>query len=380
MNPSGERVTLYGLVGNIALTGFKLFCGIAGRSNALIADAVHSASDIAATGAVFFGLKVAKRPVDSTHPYGHGRVESIVALSIGIILIVIAGFILHGAAHSIWVSVRPPPKPIALVGVLASIFLKEWMFKYTLSAGKRLNSPSIIANAWDHRSDVYSSLGVLAGVAGARFGYPSLDPMAAAIVSVFIFKAGFDIARDSLNDLMDRALSSKLIEKIRALAGEVDGVVDVVDVKGRRMGSKIIADIKVSVGAELSVKEGHDVALEVERRLMGGIDNLVEVMVHVDVKEPTEHPDREEFRERTKDILLEHRGMFLEIHELDYHFSGRGREMHFHLVVPPGMSFEAAHNLSRHLEEEITGEFPNAYVVVHLEPSSEKKGWDDIET
>ena len=379
MSP-GEKVTLYGFIGNIALTGFKLFCGIAGGSDALIADAVHSASDIGATGTVLLGLRVAKRPVDSTHPYGHGRVESVVALLIGLVLIVVAGLILRGAARSTLVGVRLPPGPIALVGVLVSIFLKEWMFRYTLAAGKRLNSPSIIANAWDHRSDVYSSLGVFAGVAGARFGYPSLDPIAAAIVSIFIFKAGFDIAKDSFNDLTDRALSPKLIERMRSLAGSVRGVTGVVDVRGRRMGSKIIADVRVKVIGGLSVKEGHDVALEVEKRLMEGIDHLVEVMVHIDVDEGAERPDHLKFKERTKDILLEHRDMFLEIHELDYHFSREGKEMHFHLVVPPNTSFEAAHNLSKHLEEEIVREFPDASIVIHLEPPSERRGEGIAET
>lgn len=375
---SGERVTWYGLLGNIALAGFKVFCGVFGGSQALIADAIHSTSDIGATTTVLLGLKIAKRPKDETHPYGHGRIESIVALIVGTVLIAAAGVIVVEAVHTAFDRPPAPPGWLALVGASASIVVKEWMFRYTLKAGKRLNSPSIIANAWDHRSDAYSSLGVLAGIAGAKLGYPILDPIAAGVVSFFIFKVGSEIIRNAFHDLMDRALPQSMVDKIRNLAQEVNGVLDVSEVKGRRMGSKIVADLRVTVSGFASAKEGHDIARRVEAHLMDSLFYLSDVMIHVDVDESTLEARQSEFKERTQDILARHQNLFREIHELDYHFSSEGQEIHFHLVVPENTSFEDAHALSKHLEEEIQRAFPESSVVVHMEPVSQIRGTSTV--
>ena len=367
----GEKVTWIGLVGNIILTGLKALCGIFGKSEALIADTVHSASDIAATLTVLLGLKIAKRPKDSSHPYGHGRIESITAFLVGAILIVAAVLIVREAAHSIFHIPKAPPNFIAIAGVLVSIIVKEWMFRYTLKAGKRLNSPSIIANAWDHRSDAYSSAGVFLGIVGAKIGLPILDPIAAGVVAIFIFKVGFEIVQESFHDLMDTALSPTITSKMRILAKEIEGVLAVTEVKGRRMGAKIIADIKITVDGFSSAKGAHDIALRVEKHLIQSIPQLVEVMIHVDVEERRAEEFRSLFERSTKEILREHDGMFLEIHELDYHFAEQGKEIHFHMVVPEGISFEEAHALSKHLEEEIQEAFPGSAVVIHMEPASE---------
>ena len=369
----GEKVTWYGLIGNIALTGFKLAGGFLGRSEALVADAVHSASDIAATAVVLFGLKIAKRPKDVSHPYGHGRIESIVSLLVGLMLIGAAAFILRDAAHHVLNAIPPPPKSIALVAVVASILSKEAMFRYTLRAGKRLNSPSIVANAWDHRSDAYSSVGVLVGIAGAKLGVPVLDPLAAGIVGMFIFKVGADIIRDAFHQLMDRSLPEETTNAMRAALSEVEGVLTVDSLRGRRIGSKILADVEIRVNGFVSARRGHDVARRAEQQLMERFPHLSEVLIHVNVDERSSQADRDRFRTRTEEILSDHREMFLEVHELEYHFSEQGREIHFHLVVPEGTTFERAHNASRHLEEEIGGAFPNTQIVIHMEPAEAKR-------
>lgn len=374
MNTSGERVTWYGLLGNIALTGVKVLCGVLGGSQALIADAIHSTSDIGATATVLLGLKIAKRPKDESHPYGHGRIESIAALIVGAILIVAAGMIVVEAVHTAFDRPSLPPGWLALVGALVSIVVKEGMFRYTLKAGKRLNSPSIIANAWDHRSDAYSSVGVLVGVTGAKLGYPALDPLAAGVVSFFIFKVGSEILRDAIHDLMDRALPQSMVDRIRHLAQEVHGVVHVGEVKGRRMGSRIVADLRITVGGFASAKEGHDIARRVEAHLMDSLLHLSDIMIHVDVDESARKVQQSEFKERTQDILVQHQNLFSEIHEVDYHFSTEGQEIHFHLVVSENTSFEDAHGLSKHLEEEIQRAFPGSSVVIHMEPVSQIRG------
>jgi cation diffusion facilitator family transporter len=374
MGRQGVRVTVIGLAVNVGLVTGKLICGFIGRSSALVADAVHSGSDVVATAIVLLGLRVASRPKDEDHPYGHGRVESIVAAIVGISMLAAAGLIMKEAAEKAVMRTASPPAMIALIAALLSVVVKEWLFRYTIGVGKRLNSPSIIANAWDHRSDAYSSIGVLGGIVGAKLGLPVLDPIAAGVVAVFIFKTAFDILKEAVHDLTDRALPQDMIRRIAEVARDVEGVLDVVEVKGRRMGSKIIADLRIMVVGFLSAKEAHDIARRVEEKLLVEIPYLVEVMVHVDVEEVLSEGTMREFEEGTKEILDRHRELFVEAHELDYHFSERGREIHFHLVVPEGTSFEDAHELSRHLEEEIKGEFPDSTVVIHMEPASERKG------
>lgn len=369
----GEKVTWYGLIGNTALMGAKLTCGFLGRSEALVADAVNSASDILATAMVLFGVKIANRPRDVSHPYGHGRIESLVALLVGLTMIGAAAFILKDAADHIWSEIPPPPKSIALVAVIVSILSKEMMFRYTLRAGKRLNSPAILANAWDHRSDVYSSAGVLVGIAGAKLGMPILDPIAAGIVGLFIFKAGSNIARDAVHQLMDRSLPEAITDEMCAALQEVEGVLAVDNLRGRRIGSKILADIEIRVNGFMSARGGHDVARAAEERLIDRFPHVAEVLIHVNVDEDSSEADQHRLQSRTEEILFDHRHMFLEVHELEYHFSERGHEVHFHLVVPEGTTFEDAHNASRHLEEEIQNEFSDAQVVIHMEPAGGRR-------
>jgi cation diffusion facilitator family transporter len=367
----GIKVTAVCLAGNFLLTALKLAFGLLGHSRALVADALHSSADLATTALVLAGLKVAARPRDENHPYGHGRVESIVSLALGIGLIGVAVVILIGAIRSILSGRLETPGTIALVGAALSIVVKEAMFRYTIVVGNRLQSPSLVASAWEHRSDAYSSIGVVIGIAGARFGFPLLDPIAACIVSGFILKTGTTVTIQAVNELMDRALPGNLLARMRRAVIEVPGVMKVVGLRGRKMGTGIVADVSVLIDGLASARQGHRVTQLVDTSLKECCPNIIETMIHVDTDTLSSERELSLFKNKTKEIIEDHDDLYLEVHNLDFHLSPDCREVHFHLVVPEGTDFEKAHQASQHLEDDIKREFPGADVVVHLEPASQ---------
>ncbi|MFC2076939.1 cation-efflux pump [candidate division KSB1 bacterium] len=367
----GIKVTVVCLVGNVLLTALKLVFGIIGNSRALVADALHSSADMASSVLVLVGLKIAARPRDEDHPYGHGRIESLVSLVLGLGLIIVAVIIFVGALRSIISGRMETPGTIALIGAALSVAVKEAMFRYTIVVGNRLESPSVIASAWEHRSDAYSSIGVVVGIAGARFGFPILDPLAACIVSGFILKAGITIAIQAFNELMDRALPDQILERMNRAVRDVPGVRKVTGLRGRKLGTGIVADVAVLIDGLASAREGHGITRLVDDALKKCCPNLIETIIHVDADVLSGEQEMGRFKNKTKEIIENHDDLYLEVHKLDFHLSPEGREVHFHLVVPAGTDFEKAHEASQHLEDDIKREFPQADVVVHLEPASE---------
>ncbi len=277
----GERVSWMGIWGNVALTIFKALAGILGRSQAMVADATHSLSDIATTTFVLLSLKISKKPVDETHPYGHGKIEAIAAGLVGSLLGAAGVAILLSAIRSISVGVSRIPGAIALVAAITSIVVKEGMFQYTARVGRKLHSPAVMASAWHHRSDALSSVAALVGIGGARLGYPILDPLAGAGVSLFIIKMGYDITVESFHHIMDTAPGENILRRITGIAEEVEGVEHVHEIKARRMGQYLLVDLKLEVDPKITVATGHTIASEVRHKIMGEMDNVADVMVHV---------------------------------------------------------------------------------------------------
>jgi len=367
----GEKVTLYGIIINVILTFLKFAAGILGKSGALIADAVHSSSDILATGTVFISLKIAKLPRDESHPYGHGKIESLAAAFVGLVLLIAGGYILREAIVNLIEGIERVPGNIAFLGAISSIVIKEILFRYTLRVGKKLNSPAIIANAWDHRSDAYSSIGVLIGITGARLGYAFLDPIAAGIVSLFILKIALELLYEATQDLMDRGLNEEMTQKIRDIAMSIPEVKDAYYIRGRRMGSQYFVDMNLRLYSFSTTKEGHDITEVVRDKIEQELPRIGDVRIHLNVAEKESNEFIENFQNRVKGILADHREHFLEIHDLDFHFSGNKQEVHFHLVLLPGTNLEQAHRLSEHLEDDIKKELKGTDVVIHFEPSSD---------
>ena len=276
-----KTCTLVGLVTNVALAVFKLLAGIFGFSYAMIADAIHSFSDCLATGTVYVGLRIAEKPTDERHPYGHANAETIAAFLVALIILATGVFVGVSAVQLIAHKHFETPATIALAAAATSIIIKEWMFRYTLKVGERNNSPAVIANAWDHRSDAYSSMAALAGIVGAKLAFPYLDPIAGLAVSALIVKMSVTLLRPNIGILMDERPEPAVLDKIRASALEVGGVEAIDSMRVHRRGSTFSIDIEMAVDSRLTVEQGHRVASGVKSKLLSEVEHVQDVMVHV---------------------------------------------------------------------------------------------------
>jgi cation diffusion facilitator family transporter len=281
---AGRAVTWVAVIVNVFLILVKFLFGVFGRSQALIADAVHSVSDLFTDIVVLVGLKIGRKAPDEKHHFGHARVETLASSIVAIALIATALYLGIGAAWNIYRHIEYHPTWLALAGAGVSIALKEALYHYTVHVGRRIKSPLIVANAWHQRSDAFSSVAVLLGVTGARIN-PSwhiLDSYAALVVSFFIIKVGLGILRGTLRELTDTAPRSEILSEIRKYTLSVAGVIDMHDLRARTLGGLHQMEIHIVVDGRLPVIEGHRIAKEVESRLMKEISDLDRVIVHVD--------------------------------------------------------------------------------------------------
>lgn len=279
---TAEKWAIIGVAGNILLTVFKAFAGIIGGSSAMVADAMHSASDIVASAVVFVSLKIAKKPADEEHPFGHGKAEAISTLIVGLMLIAAGIQIIRTAYISISGGSIHAPGVIALYAAVASIVIKEAMYRVTFKVGKRINSPSTIANAMDHRSDAFSSIATFIGIGGAILGYPIMDPIAGAVVALFILKMGFDIIIDAANQIMDKSPEKGKIAIIREAILKTPGVESAHDIRVRQSGPFYLVDLDICVNKDVSLGKAHEIGDVTRRNVYSAIDKIYEVRVHID--------------------------------------------------------------------------------------------------
>ena len=278
-----RQVAGVGIAGNIILVLFKLYAGIAGKSGAMVSDAVHSLSDVIATLVAFIGVRVSKKAPDSTHPYGHERIESLASMALGLILcatgvgIGVSGVktILAGNYGQLAV-----PGSIALLAAVVSIAVKEAMFWYTRYYAKKLGSSAFMADAWHHRSDALSSVGSLIGIAFAKRGFPVMDAVASVVICLLILKVGFDILKDAVGKMLDtscgEAWDREMTEFILAQPG-----VEAVDLlRSRKFGDKIYLDAEISVNGELTLREAHQIAENVHNTVEREYPNIKHIMIH----------------------------------------------------------------------------------------------------
>ena len=278
------RVSSVSILGNVALSVIKLIAGIVANSGAMISDAVHSMSDVISTFVVIIGYNFSSKGSDKDHPYGHERLECIAALFLSAILFVtgagigLEGFnkILEGNYGQLAI-----PGAIALVAAVISIVFKEWMFWYTRHAAKTINSSSLMADAWHHRSDALSSVGSFIGIFGARLGFPILDPIASVVICLFILKAAFDIASDAVDKLTDKACDEKTVKEMIKLIERQPGVVNIDEIKTRLFGNKIYVDVEISVDGNITLNEAHDIAQNVHDVIEHQFEHVKHCMVHV---------------------------------------------------------------------------------------------------
>ena len=281
---AGRRATLVGLAANIMLTCLKFGAGYIGRSQAMIADGVHSLSDLFTDAVVLVGLKYGRRAPDSSHPFGHARLETLASTVVGLALLGVAVEIGYTAGKNIYNHTGTSPTWPALAAAVVSILTKEALYQYTLKVGKKIKSASVAANAWHHRSDALSSVAVLIGLTAAQLNpkWYIMDSYAALLVSVFIFKVGVDILREGVKELTDSAPRPEVIDTIMLCARSVPGVVEIHDLRVRSSGGQFQMELHVVVNGRLTVAEGHRIAKEVEHCLLNDVDDVERVIVHID--------------------------------------------------------------------------------------------------
>ncbi|HCJ58585.1 cation diffusion facilitator family transporter [Lutispora sp.] len=279
---TAEKWAIIGVVGNLVLTAFKAFAGIVGGSSAMVADAMHSASDIIASAVVYISLKIAKKPADEEHPFGHGKAEAISAAIVGLMLIAAGIQILRTAYASISSGSLHAPGIIALYAAVISIVVKEAMYRVTYKVGKRINSPSTIANALDHRSDAFSSIATFIGIGGAILGYPIMDPIAGGLVALFILKMGYDIVVDATNQIMDKSPEKEKIGLIKEAVLNTPGVESAHGIRMRQSGPFYLIDLDICVDKGVSLDEAHKIGDIARDNVYKALDKVYEVRVHVD--------------------------------------------------------------------------------------------------
>ena len=279
-----RKVTWIGLLINITLACIKFAAGYFGRSQALIADAIHSLTDTTTDVAVIAGSHFWSRPPDESHPYGHRRLETLVTVFIGLMLAAAGIGIGWDAVSTLREKESTPPGWIALYAAMVSIFTKEILYRWTAVVGKKIRSPALAANAWHHRTDAISSIPVLIAVGGALI-FPSwsfLDLVGAVVVSIFVMHAAMKIIWPGISELIDAGAPKDIQKKITDIACTNPGVQEVHKVRTRYISTSILVDMHLVVDGSISVREGHAIADEVENQIINSISNVLGVVIHVD--------------------------------------------------------------------------------------------------
>ena len=279
------RASITTIVFDTFLVGFKLFAGIFGRSTAMIADAVHSLSDMLTTGIVMVGVKLANRKADKEHPYGHERFECVAAILLSLVLFATGAGIGWAGIQQIMAQEyggEPTiPGVIALVAAVTTIVVKEAMYWYKRGVAKKIDSSALMADAWHHRSDSLSSIGSFFGILGARLGFPILDPVAAIVICLFIFKAAIDVFRDAVRKMTDRACDEATEVEMREIILAQESVLGIDALKTRLFGDKIYVEVEISVDGNKTLGEAHDIAHLVHDTIESAFEKVKHCTVHV---------------------------------------------------------------------------------------------------
>ena len=280
--------TWVGIIVNTLLAILKGIGGVLSGSKALLADALHSASDIVGSIVILFAVKVAVKPPDEEHPYGHGKAENVGSIIIALLLIVVGIEISISSAKVFFGELPTAPGKLALIIIIISILVKEALFYYKLYLGKKYNSTALVSEAWHHRSDSLSSLAALIGVGAAMLGeflgwsfLVYSDAVAGIVVSIIVIKIGYQLAKESFVIMMEKVLNDEETQEYQKTVHAIDGVLRIDQMHARTHGSYVIIDIKVSVDPDISVKQGHDIAKEVKQKLIENHQDIEDVLVHI---------------------------------------------------------------------------------------------------
>ncbi|WP_305300607.1 cation diffusion facilitator family transporter [Muribaculum intestinale] len=283
------RVTIIGSIVNLLLLIFKFIAGFAGHSSAMIADAVHSLSDFFSDIVVIVMVRQSAKPEDKDHDYGHGKYETLASLIVGLMLAIVGlGIFYNGVSTTIAFfngeSIGQPTW-IALIAAIVSIFAKEGIYRYTIYKERAIHSSALIANAWHHRSDALTSVAALVGIGGAMIlgsKWAVLDPIAAAVVSIFIIKAAYDLIKPNLDELLEKALSEEQKQGISKIVLDTPGVVGMHRLRTRRVGNNLAIELHIKMDGNMSLRQAHEIATEVEKRLKQAYGNDIHTGIHME--------------------------------------------------------------------------------------------------
>ena len=279
-----RKLSMVSLIGNTALSGFKMFAGIAGNSGAMISDAIHSFSDVLTTLIAWIGVKVSKKAADDSHPYGHERLECVASLILGLVLMATGLGVGKVGIENIIANqydALAVPKAIALAAAVFSIIGKEAMFWYTRHYARIIHSSAFMADAWHHRSDALSSIGSLIGIAGAMLGYPVMDSIASVVICLFILKVAYDISKDALIKMLDTSCGEDYDEQLTSFIAEKESVLSVDMLHSRMFGNKVYIDLEISVDGNKSLREAHEVAEHIHKDVEHNYPQIKHIMIHV---------------------------------------------------------------------------------------------------
>lgn len=278
-----NRVSAVSIIQNVLLSAFKLFAGIYANSNAMISDAIHSASDVFSTMIVMVGIKISGRNSDKEHPYGHERMECVAAILLSVVLFITGlgigmealGDIVEGNYQNLEM-----PGMLALIAAIVSIFTKEGMYWYTRHYARKIDSAALMADAWHHCSDAFSSIGALIGIAGSRLGFPVMDAVASLVIFVFIAKASFDIFKDAMNKMVDHSCDENTEKEIYDCVMKHEEVLGIDLLQSRIFGNRIYVDLEIQINASYTLEKAHAIAEEVHEDIERNFPKVKHIMIH----------------------------------------------------------------------------------------------------
>ncbi|MCP4607868.1 MAG: cation transporter [Planctomycetes bacterium] len=281
-----KSVTYLGIVINVALTIIKIVIGLLSGSLALLADGIHSLSDIATDAVVLLGLRLSSKEPDQSHPYGHGRAETFSAGLVALILIVVGGAMIYHATMAIARDEMTTPRIGVLIAATFSIAAKEWLYRVTKKAAIRSNSPALYANAWHHRSDAFSSIAVVIGFISLKFGFGHGDQTAAAAVGLMIILVGVRVISDCLRELAESAIDTDTIEHIKQIINSDSSIRQWHKLRTRTVGREVFLDLHILVDPDLNITAAHEIAERLENALDEEISRPVNITVHIEPDTP----------------------------------------------------------------------------------------------
>lgn len=278
-----NKVTIQAIIWNVILTVIKIIAGVIGKSSAMIADGLHTASDIVSSVGVLIGNYVSSRPQDKEHNYGHEKAEILVSFILSLLLIFVSLIIGVGAFKSLFnLDKLQIPTVLPLIVSVISILIKEYQYRITIKIANKINSPALKADAWHHRSDALSSVAAFVGIGGSILGFKALDPIASVVVALFVLNVGIDILKNSVNELMDVSIDEEQSNQIIKIAENTEGVMNLGELKTRKHGAMAYVDLTICVDGKLTVIEGHDVAHKLESQIINNMEFVKGITVHVE--------------------------------------------------------------------------------------------------